>query len=76
MFGKKKYENMTQAEKLHYTMVKRFGSEEAYAEYIRWRGGKGGRKKAFELKSPKGFAANKELARIAGAKGGAAKAKK
>jgi len=72
----KVYENMTQAEKLHTTMVARLGSEEAYAQYIRDRGAKGGRKKAFELKSPKGFAANKELARTAGAKGGSAKAKK
>lgn len=42
-------------------------------DFYKKMGAKGGAKKSWELKSPKGFAANKTLARTAGQKGGLAK---
>lgn len=47
------------------TYIKKFGSLEAYKEFIRERGAKGGKKKV-----KKGFATNREVAREAGRKGG------
>lgn len=51
--------------KMEQTYIKKFGSLEAYKEFIRQRGSKGGSKKV-----PKGFAVNREVAREAGRKGG------
>ena len=54
-------------DKVFKTMVKKHGSEEAARAWYRKLGAKGGR-----VRSPiKGFGSNRELARIAGAKGGA-----
>lgn len=47
------------------TMIEHYGSVEAYKEFLRERGAKGGRNGCTG-----GFYANPELARIAGAKGG------
>jgi len=53
-------------DKVFKTMVKKHGSEEAARAWYRELGAKGGR-----VRSPiKGFGSNRELARIAGAKGG------
>lgn len=60
---------LTQGEKLHRTMVAKFGSEEAYKQYLRDRGRKGGAHKV-----PKGFAVlGREHASKAGTIGGKAK---
>ena len=50
------------------TMLARFGSEEALIEWQREIGSRGGKKSNPDR--PKGFAANRELASIAGRKGG------
>ena len=50
------------------TMLARFGSEEALIEWQREIGARGGRKSNPDR--PKGFAANRELAALAGAIGG------
>lgn len=52
--------------KWHETMMKRFGSEEGISEHFKRAGAKGG-----HLGHEKGFYKNRELARTAGAKGGA-----
>lgn len=49
------------------TMIKKFGSEKAWKQFMREIGQKGGR-----LGRTGGFYVNRELARTAGAKGGAA----
>ena len=51
------------------TMIKKYGSREAWCEHMRSLGAKGGKKGARDG-AIKGFAANIERARIAGAKGG------
>ena len=50
-------------------MIKGLGGEDAYRQYIIERGSRGG-----SVKVPKGFAVNRELASIAGRKGGLVKA--
>lgn len=51
--------------KLRQTMIEKHGSEEAWKAWMRQNAAKGGK-----LGTTGGFAANRELARIAGAKGG------
>ena len=55
--------------KARQTMIDRHhgGSEERYMEWMRAKGSKGGKT---PTKTPKGFAANPELARTAGSLGG------
>lgn len=50
-------------------MIKKFGSEEAWMDYVKERGRKGG-----SAKVSKGFSKNPDLAREAGKKGGLVKA--
>lgn len=57
--------NKSGGEKLRQTMIEKHGSEEAWREWMRANAAKGGRNG-----NTGGFAANRELARIAGAKGG------
>ena len=57
--------------KLRATMIKKFGSEEAWMDYVKERGRRGG-----SAKVSKGFGKNPELAREAGRLGGMAKRKK
>ena len=58
--------NKKSGETLRQTMIKKYGSEEAWKAVMRENGRKGG-----SVSTPTGgFAANPELARIAGAKGG------
>jgi general stress protein YciG len=47
------------------TMIERHGSEEVWKHYMRSIASKGG-----QAKVPKGFALNRELAKLAGSKGG------
>ena len=56
---------MSQKDKLQASLIKRFGSEEAVTEWRRRIGREGGAKSRNG-----GFAANRELAREAGRKGG------
>lgn len=51
--------------KMEQTYIKKFGSVEAYRQYLKDRGSKGGK-----VKGQKGFALNRELAREAGRRGG------
>lgn len=51
--------------KMFATMVEKYGSEEAAREFFRTIGSRGGKARV-----PKGFATNREMARIAGAIGG------
>jgi len=54
-------------ENLRRSQIAKYGSEEAWKAHMRELGKVGG---ASPASKPKGFAANKELARIAGKKGG------
>lgn len=60
------------AMKLRETMIKKYGSEEDWKAHQKAIGAEGGRKTGGKKGSakPKGFAANPELARISGSKGG------
>lgn len=60
--------NKTGGAKLRATMIKKFGSEEAWMDYIKERGRKGG-----SAKVSKGFGKNPDLAREAGRRGGLVK---
>lgn len=51
--------------KMEQTYIKKFGSAEAYRQYLKDRGSKGGK-----VRGQKGFALNRELAREAGRRGG------
>lgn len=55
------------------SMIKRYGSEEAVRAFMKEYGAKGGRA---ETKLPKGFAANRELAVLAGKKSRRGKSEK
>ena len=54
-------------------MITKYGSEEAFKAHMASIGAKGGAK---ERSTPRGFAANPDLARIAGRKGGRVKRRK
>lgn len=58
--------NPDRAEKMRQTLAEQYGSYEAYLEQTKIWGKQGGKMS----KKPKGFAANKDLAREAGKKGG------
>lgn len=58
------------AAKMRQKMIEKFGSEEAWKEVMRNNASKGGQGSSNALGNAGGFAANPELARIAGARGG------
>ena len=58
---------LTRGEKLRQTMILKFGSEEAWKKAMQEQGRRGGKSPKTK---PAGFAANPELAREAGRRGG------